>query len=81
MELWEKSNEVPVQQEIMRKKRAWIGHTVRKKSDIYIKEPLEWNTQGTGKRGRLPNTWKRTVLAEGDGKILGRDKSAGTEPS
>ena len=51
MELWEKSNKVPVQQEIMRKKWAWIGHTMRKKSDI-TKESLEWNPQGTRKRGR-----------------------------
>ena len=70
LELWEKTNQIPVTQEIKNRKWKWIGHTLRKDDTDITKEALEWNPQGTRKKGRPPNTWRRTVLKEA--KELGK---------
>ena len=43
------------------KKRRWkwIGHTLRKDNNSIVCQALEWNSQGTKKRGRPKNTWRR----------------------
>ena len=36
----------------------WIGHTLIKDHTSITKRALEWNPQGTRKRGRLWGTWR-----------------------
>jgi len=36
-------------------------------SDKIARQALEWNSQGKRGRGRLRNTWRRTVLEEAKG--------------
>ena len=38
--------------------------TLSEKKEDITKESLEWNPQGTRKRGKPVNTWRRTVLKE-----------------
>jgi hypothetical protein len=46
-----------------KKKFIWIGHT--KKDDGEIpKAALQWNPQGSRKRGRPKNSWSRSVIKE-----------------
>ena len=49
---------------IKRKKWNWIGHTLRKGDDDLAKQALDWNPQGSRRRGRPAETWSRTVKSE-----------------
>ena len=63
-ELWKKTKETPVIQEIRKRKWRWIGHTLRKPRNTITRQSLQWNPQGKRKRGRPRNTWRRDSLAE-----------------
>ena len=47
----------------------WIGHTLRTPATRTTRQALQWNPQGTRRRGRPRETWKRCV--EKDMKQLG----------
>jgi hypothetical protein len=42
----------------------WIGHTLRKEDGEIPKAVLIWNPQGSRKRGRRKNSWRRAVIKE-----------------
>ena len=69
VDLWEKTQQLPAQDEIGRRKWSWIGHTLRKQATSTTRQALTWNPQGKRKRGRPRNTWRRDLLA--DTKLLG----------
>ena len=50
--------------EIRKRKFRWIGHTLRKDDGEIPKAALLWNPQGNRKRGRLRNSWRRSVIKE-----------------
>jgi len=50
--------------QIRKHKWGWLGHTLRKPSDNIATQAAELNPQGKWGRGRLRNTWQRTVLEE-----------------
>jgi hypothetical protein len=52
------------QQKFKKRKRKWIGHTLRKPPSDISRAALEWNPQGTRKRERPRTRWRRTVLNE-----------------
>ncbi|VDP51594.1 unnamed protein product [Schistosoma margrebowiei] len=62
--LWERTNQLPAEEEI--KKRRWkkIGHTLRKSSNYITMQALTWNTESERKRGRLENTLRRELEAD-----------------
>ena len=62
--LWTKTNQLPVEIEIKRRKWHWIGHTLRKPTSSITRQALTWNPQGKRKRGRPRNTWRRDVESE-----------------
>ena len=62
--LWTKTNQLPVEIEIKRRKWRWIGHTLRKPTTSITRQALTWNPQGKRKRGRPRNTWRRDVESE-----------------
>jgi hypothetical protein len=51
-ELWHKTSQEPITEEIKRIKWRGIGHTIRKPDGAIEKAALEWNPQGVRKRGR-----------------------------
>ena len=53
--------------QIRKRKWGWLGHTLRKQIDDITRQALEWNPQGKRSRGRLKNTWQKTVLEEAKG--------------
>ncbi|VDI42184.1 Hypothetical predicted protein [Mytilus galloprovincialis] len=63
-DLWEKTNQSPVDEELKKRKWLWIGHTLRKPKTNIIRQALQWNPQGTCSRGRPRHTWRRNVAAE-----------------
>lgn len=58
----------PVRSEIQRRKWSWIGHNLRRPSDNIAKMALDWNPQGSRRRGRPKTTWRRSVECEHAGK-------------
>jgi hypothetical protein len=63
-QLWQTSNQEPTELEIKRHKWKWLGHTLRMPQTDINRAALEWNPQGSRRRGRPTNTWRRTVLNE-----------------
>jgi len=63
-ELWHKTKQKPLEEEICRRRWKWIGHTLRKNESNTTREALSWKPQGHRKRGRPRTTWKRTVEKE-----------------
>jgi len=63
-ELWKKTSEQPVLEQLRRRKWNWIGHTLRRSDDSIVKQVLRWMPQGDRGRGRPRNTWKRDLERE-----------------
>ena len=63
-ELWKRTSQRPVQDDITERKWRWIGHTLRKKESSITRQALTWNPQGSRNRGRPSNTWRRDVERE-----------------
>ena len=63
-DLWEKTNQSPVDEELKKRKWRWIGHTLRKPKTNITRQALQWNPQGKRSRGRPRYTWRRNVAAE-----------------
>ena len=66
--LWQRTNQIPIQDEIRKRKWRWIGHTLRKENKEIAKQAFEFNPQGSRRRGRPKHTWMRTVLDEAKGQ-------------
>ncbi|VDO71629.1 unnamed protein product [Schistosoma margrebowiei] len=54
--LWEKTNEIPAEEEIRKKRWKWIGHTLRKAPDCVTRQAHTWNPQCRWRRGSPRNT-------------------------
>ena len=65
-QLWTRTDQIPISQEILKRKWNWIGHTLRKQNSIE-REALEWNPQGQRKRGRRKRSLRRSVHEEING--------------
>ena len=64
LQLWQRTKQKPVEQEILQRRWRWIGHTLRKPASSTTRHALNWNPQGKRKRGRPRNTWRRDVEAD-----------------
>ncbi|VDO60394.1 unnamed protein product [Schistosoma margrebowiei] len=62
--LWERTNQIPAEEEIRKRRWKWLGHTLRKSSNCITRQALTWNLEGKRKRGRPKNTLRREI--EGD---------------
>ena len=70
-ELWQRTKQKPIKEEILQKRWRWIGHTLRKPASNITRQALKWNPQGKRKRGRPRNTWRREL--EADIKRIGHE--------
>ncbi|KAJ8364105.1 hypothetical protein SKAU_G00129360 [Synaphobranchus kaupii] len=61
--LWERTNQNPISQDVKKQKWGWIGHTLRKPADV-TRQALDWNPQGKRRVGRPKQTWRRSVDSE-----------------
>ncbi|VDP26951.1 unnamed protein product [Schistosoma margrebowiei] len=62
--LWERTNQLPAEEEIRKRRWKWIGHTLRKSSNRITRQALTWNPEGKRKRGRPKNTLRRIIKAD-----------------
>lgn len=63
-DLWDRTNQQPVEEAILQRRWRWIGHTLRKPASSITRQALTWNPQGKRKRGRPRNSWRRDLDAE-----------------
>ena len=63
-DLYERTNQVPVETEMKRRKWRWIGHTLRQPRTNLARHSLRWNPQGKRSQGRPRTTWRRELEAE-----------------
>ncbi|VDP47211.1 unnamed protein product [Schistosoma margrebowiei] len=59
--LWERTNQIPAEEEIRKKRWKWIGHTLRKAPDSVTRQVLTRNPQGQRRRGIAKNTLRREM--------------------
>jgi len=63
-DLWRVTGQEDINLEIRKRKLRWIGHTLRKEDGDIPKAALLWNPQGSRKRRRPKNSWRRSVIKE-----------------
>ena len=63
-ELWRRTKQRKVGEEIKMRKFRWLGHTLRKSNEDITKQSLQWNPQGQRRRGRPKMTWRRQLNKE-----------------
>ncbi|KAH9581247.1 hypothetical protein MS3_00008442 [Schistosoma haematobium] len=62
--LWKRTNQLPAEEEIRKRRWKWIGNTLRKSSNCITRQALIWNPEGKRKRGRPKNTLRRIIEAD-----------------
>ncbi|VDO58755.1 unnamed protein product [Schistosoma margrebowiei] len=62
--LWERTNQLPVEEEIRKRRWKWIGHILRKSSNYITRQALTWKPEGKRKRGSPKNTLRRIIEAD-----------------
>lgn len=63
-ELWQRAGQTDIKTEIRHRKWKWIGHSLRREGSNTARMVLDWNPQGSRKRGRPKMTWRRTIQQE-----------------
>ncbi|VDP30520.1 unnamed protein product [Schistosoma curassoni] len=58
---WERTNQIPVEEGIKKKRWKWIGHTLRKAPNCITRQAPTWNPQGQRRRRRPKNTLRREI--------------------
>ncbi|VDP04111.1 unnamed protein product [Schistosoma mattheei] len=57
--LWERTNQLPAEEEIKKRRLKWMRHTFCKSSNCTTKKALAWSREGKQKRGRPKKTLRR----------------------
>jgi hypothetical protein len=60
----ERAGQVPIEQEIKKRKGGWISHTLQKPTFNITRQSLEWNPKGKHKVDRPRQTRRRSTDAE-----------------
>ncbi|XP_073668649.1 uncharacterized protein [Paramisgurnus dabryanus] len=63
-DLWQRTNQDPIKQQIARRKWRWIGHPLLKPPQDITRQALQWNPQGKRRVGRPKTTWRRSCEEE-----------------
>ncbi|VDP50217.1 unnamed protein product [Schistosoma margrebowiei] len=62
--LWERTNQLPAEEEIRKRRWKSIIHTLRKSSNCITRPALTWNPERKRKRGRPKNTLRQIIEAD-----------------
>ncbi|VDP53163.1 unnamed protein product [Schistosoma mattheei] len=62
--LWERTNQLPAEEEIGKRQWKWIGHTLWKSSSCITRQALTWNPEEKRKSERPKNTLRREIEAD-----------------
>lgn len=64
VDLWQRTKQNRITTDIRIKKMNWLGHTFRKSHDDVTRKALDYHPQGSRRRGRPANTWRRQIEFE-----------------
>ncbi|VDO94488.1 unnamed protein product [Schistosoma margrebowiei] len=59
--LWKRTNQIPVEQEVRKKRWKWVGHTLRKAPNCVMMQALTWSSQSQRRSGIPKNTLRREI--------------------
>ncbi|VDP01220.1 unnamed protein product [Schistosoma margrebowiei] len=59
--MWKRTNQIPVEEEIRKKRWKWIGYKLRKAPNCVTRQALIWNPQGQRKSARTKKTLRREM--------------------
>ncbi|VDP30677.1 unnamed protein product [Schistosoma margrebowiei] len=59
--LWERTNKIPAEEEIRKKRWKWIGNTLGKAPNCVTRQALTWNPQGQREREKPKNILRREM--------------------
>ncbi|VDO69792.1 unnamed protein product [Schistosoma margrebowiei] len=62
--LWERTNQLPAEEEIRKRRWKWIGYILRKSSNCITRQALTWNPEGKRKIRRPKNSLCREIEAD-----------------
>ena len=62
--LWERTSQVQIEIDILKRRWGWHGHTLRKPNTNITRQALTWNPQGKRKKWRPKNTWRGDLEAD-----------------
>ncbi|VDO92742.1 unnamed protein product [Schistosoma curassoni] len=62
--LWERTNQLPAEEEIRKRRWKWIGYRLRKSSNRIMRQSLTWNGEGKRKRLSPKNTLRWEIEAD-----------------
>ena len=63
-ELWRRTQQRPIPEIIKERKRRWVGHNLLRDPTSITRHALDWNPQGTRRRGSPTTTWRRSLDTE-----------------
>ena len=58
--LWKTTKQLPIENEIKKRKWRWIGHTLRKPPESITRQAITWNPPGKRRRGRHETPGRET---------------------
>jgi hypothetical protein len=64
IKLWNKTKQEPAETTVKRRKWNSIGYMSRKANENIVRQSLEHQPLGKRKRGKLLNSWRRSVTRE-----------------
>ena len=62
--LWKMTKQLPIENELKKRKWRWIGYALRKPPDTITHQVITWNPSGKRQRDRPRNTWQRDTERE-----------------
>ncbi|VDP01028.1 unnamed protein product [Schistosoma margrebowiei] len=62
--LWARTNQLPAEEEIRKRRWKWIEHTLWNSSNCITRQVLTWNSEGRRKRERPKNALRREIEAD-----------------
>ncbi|VDP55660.1 unnamed protein product [Schistosoma curassoni] len=62
--LWERTNQLPSEEEIRKRRWKWIEHTLLKSSNCITRQAVTWNPEWKWKGGRSKNTLRREIESD-----------------
>ena len=64
IDLYKKTKQEPIANDIGKRKWNWIGHTLRKDPADIARQAMFWNPPGRRKQGRPATTWQSSIQKE-----------------
>ncbi|VDP44036.1 unnamed protein product [Schistosoma mattheei] len=62
--LWERTNQLPTEEEIRIRRWKWIGHILRKSPNCTTRQALTFNPKGKRKSGKPKNTLRWEIESD-----------------